>query len=516
MKPNKYLAAAAAVLGLAGSAFAQTTVYIAGAPALRTELTTAIENLLIGQTNVVRTFNGSALITANVVRWTGANIGGETNVTVKLTYNGSAGGWLANSASKNVRFISQAGTGSGATDVLTNTTTPTVDLALPDFHISNEFQESTPWNGENSISFPENGPTTYAPLNDKIVGILPLRLVASKAAPTNLNITPQLAQQLYANGELRLSQLTGNSSDYNAKVYPLSRGVDSGIRTLWSAGNGVGSTAPIKTWQAFTANTTNKPVVGVTVVAGGINYTSAPTVTISGAGGTGAGAFASVANGRITAVTVTNGGSGFTNLPTVSFAGGGGSLASARAVLEGGSVTNQVLWAAAAAPIGTNADTRVLGINSALGNGGYPTFGPLLTALSSILNLTNVGASTNDIYFTVLGDSDADSAIKAGAKEVKWNGNTLGVLGTYGNIGGVVNSPTNVGSSTPALANGQYDLWGYARLPYRDDIVGTPKENVLTAIADQLEDFDAPVKLGDVNVNRTSDGGKILQGQFVP
>lgn len=515
MKTTKHLASVLAVLGLAAPAFAQTTVYIAGAPALRTELTTAIKNLIGSQTNVTETFNGSAVITANVVRWTGVNIGGQTNVTIKLTYNGSAGGWWANSAKKQVRFIANSVTNtSGAVDVLTNTTTTTVDLAVPDFHISNEFQESTPWNGENSVAFGENGPTSYQTLNDPIVGILPLRLVASKNAPNDLNLTPQLAQQLFQNGSLRLSQITGNIADFNTRVYPLSRGIDSGVRTLWAAANGIGTTTPIKTWQAQVANTTNKPVVGVTVVSPGTGYTNAPTVTIAAPtiGTNVATATATVANGRITGFTIVNPGAGYNSAPSVSLSGGGGSLASARAVIEGGSVTNQVLWAAASAPVGTNADTRVLGINTALGNGGYPTFGNLLTALTSTLNLP--GGSTNDIYLTVLGDSDADSAIRGGAKEVKWNGNTLGTLGTYGNIGGVANNPTNVGSATPSLANGQYDLWGYVRLPYRDEIVGTAKESILTAIADQLRNFDAPVKLSDVNVQRLNDGGKIQQGQL--
>lgn len=511
---KQHLAAAAAVFALAGTAFAQSTVYIAGAPALRTELNTAIENLLSGQTNVSRTFNGTALITANVARWTGANIGGRTNVTIKVTYNGSAGGWLANAAGKTVRFIpNSAPNGPDATDVLSNLTAP-ADSNPPDFHISNEFQDSTPWIGENSISFPENGPTTYASLNDRIVGILPMRLVASAGAPTNLNITPQLAQQLYQNGVLRLSQLTGDSADFNKRVYPLSRGIDSGIRTLWAAGNGLGTSTPIRTYQAQVANTTNKPVVAVNVVSPGVNYTAAPTVTLTGGGGTGATATASVANGRITGFTVTSPGSGYNSAPTVSLSGGGGSLASARAVIQGGTVTNHALWAPAGPPVGTNADTRVLGVNSPLGNGGYVTFGPLLSALTSTLNLP--GGSTNDIYLTVLGDSDADSAIRGGAKEVRWNGNTLGTLGTYGNIGGVANNPTNVGSATPTLANGQYDLWGYVRFAYRDEIIGTAKEDVLIAIANQLENFDAPVKLSDVNVSRTRDGGRIVQGQFQP
>ncbi|MFZ4589014.1 MAG: hypothetical protein ACOYNG_08525 [Terrimicrobiaceae bacterium] len=519
MKINKFLAAATAALGLATMAQAQTEIFIAGAPALRTELTTAIENLLLGQTSVDRTFNGSAIITANVVRWRNASIGGQGNVTIHLVYNGSAGGWKTNSASQQVRYFTDNTTASsGATDVLSNTTAP-AKLAVPDFHISNEFQDSTPWIGTNQISFPENGATTYQSLVEEIVGILPLRLVASKGAPNGLNITPQLAQQLYADGELRLSQLTGNQSDYGKKVYPLSRGIDSGIRTLWAAGNGLGTTTPIKTWSANVTNTTNKPVVGITVVSPGVGYTSAPTVTVAAPAGNGttATATATVANGRITGFTVTNGGSGYSSAPSVSLSGGNGSLASARAVIEGGTVTSHNLWAAAGRTLGANGtDNRVLGINTPVGNGGYPTFGPLLTALTSTLSLP--GGNAGDIYFTVLGDSDADSAIRGGAKEVSWNGNTLGTLGTYGNDGGVENTPTSVGSATPSLANGSYDLWGYVRLPYRSNALptGTPKRAIFDAVANQLRNFDAPVKLGDVNVQRYSDGGSIVQGQFVP
>ncbi|MFZ4682294.1 MAG: hypothetical protein ACOYMS_07315 [Terrimicrobiaceae bacterium] len=510
MKTFKFLAAATIALGLAGSLHAQTTVYIAGAPALRTELTTAIENLFAGQAGVQRAYNGSALITANVVLWTSGTIAGNP-VTIKLTYNGSAGGWKTNSASQPVRFLSSTFSGSGAnqTDVLTNTTFTPVDSHVPDFHISNEFQDSTPWIGVNNVSFPENGNTTYASLNDAIYGILPLRLVASKGAPTGLNLTPQLAQQLYLDGELRLSQITGNNADFAKKVYPLSRGIDSGIRTLWAAGNGVGSTTPIQTWQATTTNTTNKPVVGVTVVAGGVGYTSAPTIGFTGGGGSGAAATATVANGKITAINVTSPGSGYNSTPTVTITGGGGSLASARSIIEGGTVSSHALWPAST----LSPDTRILGVSFGLGNGGYPTFGPLLTALTSTLNLP--GGNSGDIYITVLGDSDADSAIKGGAKEVTWNGFSLGTLGTYGNVGGVPNTPTNVGSATPTLANGTYDLWGYLRLPYRDDI-GAIQLETLEAIGQQLLNFDSPVLLKDVNVQRTTDGGPIVQGQYLP
>ena len=55
----------------------------------------------------------------------------------------------------------------------------------------------------------------------------------------------------------------------------------------------------------------------------GSGYTSAPTVTLSGGGGSGATAVARIRNGRVEGVVVTAGGSGYTSAPTVAFAGGG-------------------------------------------------------------------------------------------------------------------------------------------------------------------------------------------------
>ena len=55
----------------------------------------------------------------------------------------------------------------------------------------------------------------------------------------------------------------------------------------------------------------------------GAGYTSAPTVTISGGGGTGATAVATIASGTISAITVTNFGKDYTSTPTFTLTGGG-------------------------------------------------------------------------------------------------------------------------------------------------------------------------------------------------
>jgi predicted outer membrane repeat protein len=74
--------------------------------------------------------------------------------------------------------------------------------------------------------------------------------------------------------------------------------------------------------------------IGSAVVTnGGSGFTSAPKVTLTGGGGTGATATAAVANGHVISVTITNPGSGFTSAPIISFSGGGGKGAAATAIV---------------------------------------------------------------------------------------------------------------------------------------------------------------------------------------
>ncbi len=77
----------------------------------------------------------------------------------------------------------------------------------------------------------------------------------------------------------------------------------------------------------------NGAVSKVTLTNAGTGYTSAPTVAITGGGGSGASAIATLARAAVASLTLTNRGTGYTFVPTVSFSGGGGSGAAATATL---------------------------------------------------------------------------------------------------------------------------------------------------------------------------------------
>ncbi|RPD41515.1 RagB/SusD family nutrient uptake outer membrane protein [Chitinophaga barathri] len=78
--------------------------------------------------------------------------------------------------------------------------------------------------------------------------------------------------------------------------------------------------------RAFGKNIHGENLSGITVTSGGSGYsaTNLPVITITGSGGSGATAHATVSGGRITAITITDRGAFYTSAPTVTITGGSG------------------------------------------------------------------------------------------------------------------------------------------------------------------------------------------------
>ncbi|HEY5532500.1 MAG TPA: hypothetical protein VIK22_10945 [Candidatus Anoxymicrobiaceae bacterium] len=88
--------------------------------------------------------------------------------------------------------------------------------------------------------------------------------------------------------------------------------------------------------QDTTKSFFNGPLTAITVTAGGTGYTSPPGVNITGGGGSGATANATVSGGAVTVIDLVNHGTGYTSAPTVSISGvGNGATASAVGVVMG-------------------------------------------------------------------------------------------------------------------------------------------------------------------------------------
>jgi len=88
---------------------------------------------------------------------------------------------------------------------------------------------------------------------------------------------------------------------------------------------------------------------GAIVTAPGSGYTSAPTSTLSGGGGSGATCTAAISGGGVSSITLTNPGSGYVAPPECTLSGGGGSGATCGAFL--GATTFQPAY-----PAGTGWD----------------------------------------------------------------------------------------------------------------------------------------------------------------
>jgi FtsP/CotA-like multicopper oxidase with cupredoxin domain len=102
-----------------------------------------------------------------------------------------------------------------------------------------------------------------------------------------------------------------------------------------TGGGGTGATA--------SAYLTPTVVANITLLTGGSGYTVAPLVKLNGGGGTGAAALATLTGTSIATVSVTARGSGYTSPPQVGFVGGGGSGATAHATIRNGGVQSVVV-----------------------------------------------------------------------------------------------------------------------------------------------------------------------------
>jgi hypothetical protein len=99
---------------------------------------------------------------------------------------------------------------------------------------------------------------------------------------------------------------------------------------------------------AATANAVISSTIGtldrINVTNAGAGYSGTPVVEITGGGGTGAAATATVANGRVTGITLTNPGSGYTSAPSVAlFDGNSAAAASVTNLSQDGTVTAVVI-----------------------------------------------------------------------------------------------------------------------------------------------------------------------------
>jgi hypothetical protein len=216
MKASKIFFAGLLALSTAGVARAQTVVHITGSTAFRNATVSAITNIL--QPGYTFAYSGTSFTGANQAIFTGTAITNNISVIIKTSWSGAAGGvqtvvqqlpiatWLTNTTPQSA---------SGTANAPSTYDPPTP----PDVSMDDGVQATTPLP---NISSPV--------LSVQNVGAVTFKFLRNIGAPPALtNMTPLLAQALWANGSLPLSMWTGNAADTNL-VYAIGRDPDSGTR----------------------------------------------------------------------------------------------------------------------------------------------------------------------------------------------------------------------------------------------------------------------------------------------
>ena len=134
--------------------------------------------------------------------------------------------------------------------------------------------------------------------------------------------------------------------------------------------------------------------------------------------------------------------------------------------------------------------TAITGLGTTLlGNGGESSGGTVATNMgkTSAAVSVNGGAAAQAYFVAYVGETDANTAIAAGATELTWNG---------------------VPFSLDNIKNGKYTFWSYQHVTYKSDIAAG-KKAIADALAVRIRDFDSPILVSDMNVTRTADGGTV-------
>jgi hypothetical protein len=482
MKIKTLLGSAVAVLAIGSAAQAQTVIEITGATAFRTAAVNAINNAFntggdftYGFANTTSAGNNVSFTSSSMQIWKGTFPGIQGTTIVRTSWNGSVEGVRAVAVPNNTnnplylkesiltgnltsgggtaataRFHSDSG-GSGAVANAAN-----YEQAASDLSFSDVAQSMTPVSGLTLSGGP--------------VGVVVFTMIASKSwsddkkvvgdyanrMPTS--VTSQQFRTMARLGYAPMSFFTGNASDAT-RVYLSGRNDGSGTRTSYLSETGVGASTPIIQYVAH-----DRSVSG-----------SIPSILKVPAGG----------------------GFNAQNLARPSYA--------------------STVW-------GLDID----------GNGGHVSGGDLVNDLSKATSNTEVWEFVDlDESGTYTADEDAVARAADKLYLITWitysdarsargsalaSDRTAQVLGYNGVILADLagdNPPTNISAADRALVtNGSYTAWNFQQLYYNNATSGasTVFNDIKTRLNSASVIGTAGMALGEMQVNRTVDGGTILPG----
>jgi len=241
MKLKITLLAGLAALGFASSASAQTVINITGATAFRSAAHTAIINLLGGDGVTKYGYAGSSIGSANHAIFFG-QIGGEDYI-IRTSQSGSTAGIAAVVNATSLTYLK--------TSLVEDTDYSTAGVQIAS-NITDATNASKTESAVGRFSFSDvdqaisQTPTPALPGSP--VGVVPFVFVANVGAPAGLtNMTDQLHEAQWSNGQLPLSMYTGNPADTKF-VLNTGRSNGSGTRATILSETQYGPFRAVKQW----------------------------------------------------------------------------------------------------------------------------------------------------------------------------------------------------------------------------------------------------------------------------
>ena len=498
MKIKSLLGSAAAVLAISGVAQAQTYIEITGATAFRSAAVASINAAFAAGGNYTHGFANTDTASGNVTQtgstyqiWKGTFGSGANSIAgttvIRASWNGSVEGIRAiavPSADNNPLFLKESllasatATASGGTAVTVKHNLdpaggdPTnYELAQADLSFSDCLKASTPIGG--------------ATLQGGPVGVVAFTMIASKSwaddkkvadayanrLPTS--ISAQQFRTLARDGSAPISLFTGNLTDNGAngnvtatttKVYLTGRNDGSGTRTAYLAETGFGVSKPVIQYVVHDrGNATTIPKIVKVPKGGGFNYQDVAKPDYAST------IWSNDANG--------NGG-----------------------YSSGSDIRGDLAKTSASAAVWEFTD----GLND-----GEPD--NIIAADED----SEAIAATKLYLLSWLSTSDARSARGSGLASAR----TAEILGYNGVIlsGLAGDSPGSTLSAADKalIASGQYAAWSFQQLYYTGAAATSNPNNVVfnnlkAALNNASTIGSAGLALGEMRVNRSSDGGTIV------
>lgn len=274
--------------------------------------------------------SGGTIDLPDTIKFTTSNVNGT--IFNEAGNNILRGNFTLTSGGGDTRITVSAGTLTLEGDMAPNTTARTLQLAgtgtgLASGIISNGSATFIPAVAKNDAgTWTLSGANTYSGTTGVNSGTLKLgnpRALGDGIGGTSVSA----GAKLDLNGQTGVVESLTLGGGTLANDSATAASLASGVTTLALTAGGTHATLPAVTITGSGSGAAATATLGVTAasftITGGTTvYFAAPTVTISGGGGTGATATAVLTGGVVSGITITKAGTGFTTAPAIAFSGG--------------------------------------------------------------------------------------------------------------------------------------------------------------------------------------------------